>query len=116
MENSNKKRPDETTAEWLKRVSIVDDSWLKKAKWRRANRYWLRKSQGIALQILSALDDKDITKEDLAKEMGMAYEEFKPILQGKVDLNLSTICKLQNILGVKLISTPHDNNINDEME
>jgi ribosome-binding protein aMBF1 (putative translation factor) len=113
MKDSKKKRPDETPAEWLKRVSIVDDSWLEKVKWRKANKGWLSKSQNIALRILRVLDEIGMDKVELAEKMGMTYEEFKPILQGKVDLNLSTVSKIEKILDTKLILTPYEEPINN---
>ncbi len=86
----------------------VDDSsgWLEDAKYRRANRKWLRKSQSIALRILDVLDEKGMQQKQLAEAMGVSPQQISKIVKGKQNLTLETISKLEQILGVALIEVP----------
>lgn len=89
-------------------ASIEDDngSWLKKAKYRRENRAWLRKSQHIAVRILSVLDEKGMQQKELAEAMGVSPQQVSKIVKGKQNLTLETISKLEAVLGVKLFEIP----------
>jgi hypothetical protein len=44
--------------------------WKAKAKYRRDNRLWLKKSAAIAIKVLDALDAQGLTQKDLAERMG----------------------------------------------
>jgi len=88
--------------------SIEDDngSWLKKARSRRENRAWLRKSQRIAVRILSVLDEKGIQQKELAEAMDVSPQQVSKIVKGKQNLTLETISKLEAVIGVSLFEVP----------
>ena len=88
--------------------SIEDDngSWLKKARYRKENRAWLRKSQHIAVRILSVLDEKGMQQKELAEAMDVSPQQVSKIVKGKQNLSLKTISKLEAVLGVKLFEVP----------
>jgi ribosome-binding protein aMBF1 (putative translation factor) len=97
MENSNPKIKD-----------LIADStlsnWAEKIVWRKANRDWLRKSVDIALRILDALDDLGWNKARLAKEMGVSPQQVSKYVKGEENFKLETICKLEKVLGIELIT------------
>lgn len=99
---------EEQMARFRALVSPGTSGWLEKAKWRKANRGWIRKSQNIALKILRELREVGITKEYVAEEMGLTLEEFITMLRGSHDYTLSEIAKLEKILEVKLVTTPYE--------
>lgn len=86
----------------------VDDtgSWLEKARYRRENRAWLRKSQHIAVRILSVLKEKGMQQIGLAEALDVSPQQVSKIMQGKQNLTLETISKLEAVLGVKLFEVP----------
>lgn len=88
--------------------SIEDDkgSWIEKARYRRDNRSWLRKSQRIAVRVLSVLNEKGMQQKELAKAMDVSPQQVSKIVKGKQNLTLETISKLESVLGVSLMEVP----------
>lgn len=88
--------------------SVKDDngSWIKKAKYRRDNRAWLRKSQSIALRILNVLDEKGMQQKELAEAMDVSPQQISKIVKGKQNLTLETISKLEAVLETTLVEVP----------
>lgn len=86
----------------------VDDtgSWIEKARYRRDNRSWLRKSQRIAVRVLSVLNEKGMQQKELAEAMDVSPQQVSKIVKGKQNLTLETISKLEAVLGVKLFEVP----------
>lgn len=97
---------------FLENVSQKDSGWLEKAKWRQKNTDWLDISFGIAVRILSALSANkkaDISPKnqiELAECMGCSAQYVNKLLRGQENLQIETICKVQNILNIKLIEVP----------
>lgn len=98
--NNSKRREDETIGDWLIRVSIEDSGWLEKAKWRQENKYWLNQSFRMAIVILRTIREKNISKKQLEDLCGF---KLGRTLNGDEDLTLSQICKIQEVLEIKLI-------------
>ena len=79
-------------------------AWAEKAKWRRENRDWLKKSQAIAFEVLGALDEKKLTQKKLADLMKVTPQYINNIVKGRENLTLETIAKLEKTLNIKLIT------------
>jgi ribosome-binding protein aMBF1 (putative translation factor) len=79
-------------------------SWKEKVEWRKANKAWLRKSADIALRILDALEDLGWNKARLAGELGVSPQQVSKYVKGEENFKLETICNLEKVLGVELIS------------
>jgi ribosome-binding protein aMBF1 (putative translation factor) len=75
-----------------------------KIVWRKANKDWLRKSVDIALRIMDALDDLGWNKARLAKELGVSPQQVSKYVKGEENFKLETICKLEKVLGIELIT------------
>ncbi|HET6528042.1 MAG TPA: helix-turn-helix transcriptional regulator [Balneolaceae bacterium] len=86
----------------------IDDSsqWLEKAKYRRKNRGWLRKSQEVAIRVLGTLKEKGMQQKELAETMDVSPQQVSKIVQGKENLTLQTIAKLEAVLGISLFEVP----------
>ena len=78
-------------------------NWAADVEWRKANKFWIRKSSDIALRILDALDDLGWNKARLAKEMGVSPQQVSKYVRGEENFKLETLCKLEQTLGVELI-------------
>ena len=79
-------------------------TWAEKAKWRKENRAWLKKSQAIAFEVLEALDEKQLTQKKLAALMSVTPQYINNIVKGRENLTLETIAKLENALGIELMT------------
>lgn len=91
-------------------VSDKKSNWLENAKWRKDNEYWLDTSFLISVKILSALsknrnmnNDLPKNKDELAEAMNCSPQYITKILRGKENLQIETICKIQQILNIKII-------------
>jgi ribosome-binding protein aMBF1 (putative translation factor) len=89
----------------IKAISIQSsENWMEKVVWRKANQDWIRKSTDIALSIMDALDDLGWNKARLAKEMGVSPQQVSNYVRVEENFKLETICKLEKVLGVQLIT------------
>jgi ribosome-binding protein aMBF1 (putative translation factor) len=79
-------------------------SWKEKVEWRRGNKDWLRKSSDIAFRILDALDEKGWKKNRLAEELGVSAQQVSKYVKGEENFKLETLCKLEKVLGIELIT------------
>lgn len=71
------------------------------------NAEWLNTSAKIALNIRTILRCMGISQVELAARMGVTPAQVTKILSGKENLGLKTIDKIENALGVSLISVPN---------
>ena len=77
---------------------------IEQAKTRLESREWIRMSQDIALCLHYYLRQAGLTQKDLAERMGVSATYIGKLLKGNENLTLETICKIQQVIGVKLIS------------
>jgi len=84
--------------------AIEDSGWVEKVKWRQKNQHWLDPSFKIAVKVLRWLRKNQITKEQLAANLGYTEDYLTLILKGNEDLKLSTITELEKATGLQLIT------------
>ena len=87
------------------KASSTPSKLRERAEWRRANREWLRKSQQIALNIMTHMEQQGLTQRELAQRMGVTPQYVNKILRGSENLSLDTICKLEKAMGAELVRT-----------
>jgi len=80
-----------------------DESWLKKARWRKENRHWLDRSFDIAIEVLTAIKIQKMTQVELAEKLGVSAQYVNKLLKGQENLTLDTIGKLEKVLSINLI-------------
>ena len=80
--------------------------WLEKAEWEIANEDWLNKSARIAIKILRTIRAKDITQLQLAELLNVSPRHVSKIVQGKENLTLETISKIEKVLNITLFDIP----------
>ncbi len=78
-------------------------TWATGVEWRKANKFWIKKSSDIAYRIVVALEDLGWNKARLAKEMGISPQQVSKYVRGEENFKLETICKLEEVLGKELI-------------
>ena len=84
-------------------ASNTPSKWREEAEFRRLNKDWLRYSQMIAIKMLSRMRAIDMTQKKLAEKMGCTQQYISKILQGKENLSLETLCKIESALDMNLI-------------
>lgn len=89
---------------FLNLVSKEKSNTLDEIQWRKENRDWLRKSQGIAFKILKALRDQKITQKELAIKLDVSPQQVNKWVKGKENFRLDTISKLETALGLDLVT------------
>lgn len=77
---------------------------IERARKRKENREWLRLSQDIALAIHYYIRKSGMTQKEFAKQMNVSAAYVGKLLKGGENLTLETICKIQNVIGEKIIS------------
>src|SRR5882762_4152716 len=83
--------------------SAQSSDWKAKAKFRRENREWLKKSAAIALCILDALKIQNLSQKELAERMNISPQQINKIVKGHENLTLETISNLEIALGIQII-------------
>ncbi|UCS91945.1 helix-turn-helix transcriptional regulator [Echinicola marina] len=86
-------------------------NWKEKVEYRRANKKWLKKSSEIALRVLDALDDKGWRKADLARKLEVSPQQVGKIVKGQENFTLETLSKLEDVLGITLITVLQEDEI-----
>ncbi len=81
-----------------------ESKWLEQARKRKENAGWLSLSQNIAVKVLKTLRTRQMKQTELAQLMQVSPQQVSKILQGKENLTLESISKLEHILDVKLVT------------
>ena len=88
----------------IKAISVPStEDWIAGVEWRKANKFWIRKSADISLRILDALEELGWNKARLAKELGVSPQQVSKYVRGEENFKLETLCKLEQVLGIELI-------------
>lgn len=76
---------------------------LEKARKRKANRTWLRKSSTIANEILEFLRVNKWTQKEFASRMDVSPQYLTKLLRGQENLTLETMTKINKAMGYEMI-------------
>lgn len=79
-------------------------TWLEEAEQRKANKGWLKHSQKIALLVLRTLRTNKTSQKELAERLGVTPQQVNKWLKGSENFTLDTIFKLEEALGIQLIT------------
>jgi transcriptional regulator with XRE-family HTH domain len=94
----------------MKLVPISDQpsDWKAKAKFRRDNRDWLKKSAAIAVRVLAALKAQNLSQKVLAERMSISPQQISKIVKGQENMTLETISNLEIALGIQIIDEKYN--------
>ena len=84
--------------------SETPSTWREEAEWRRDNWSWLQYSQKIAVKILLRMKQTGLTQQALAERMNCTQQYVSKILKGNENQSLDTLSKLEEVLGMNLLS------------
>lgn len=79
-------------------------SWKSEVEYRQVNKHWLQKSMKIAIKANRARKNLGLTQEALAQKIGVSKQNVNKVLQGRANLTIETISKLELALNIELIS------------
>jgi len=97
-------------------VSSKTSGWHKDANERIANKPWQDKAFDIALKVIRHMRTNKVSQVTLAKDMGVTPQYINKILQGKENMTLETICRIEDALGIKLIEVVYSSLETYELE
>ncbi len=84
-------------------ISVQNSDWHKDAEERRVNRSWKDKAFDIALIIINYKNKYNLTQVQLADKIGVSKQYINRVLQGKENLTLESICKIEKALNIMII-------------
>lgn len=84
-------------------ASKEPSKWMGEAKFRSANRVWLKRSQAIAIKVLFRLDELKMSQKALAESLNVSPQYINKVVKGKENLTLEAIAKLESALGIELM-------------
>ena len=87
----------------LKKLSVGKSTWIYDARYRQKNSKWLNYSQMIALSILQALDDQNISKEEFSEKLNIPIEKCNNIVKGWENLDIKMISEIETVLDIELL-------------
>ena len=79
-------------------------SFLKEAQFRKQNWEWLKYSTVIALKTRKRMSELGWTQKQLAEALGCTQQHVSVLQNGKVNMTLETLAKLENALQFDLIA------------
>jgi transcriptional regulator with XRE-family HTH domain len=89
-------------------VSKEPSKWLEHFQYYEDNVKWIRRSQFVALAILTALDDQGISQKALADRMGISAQQINKWVKGSENFTFETIAKLEDVLNIELMRVTGD--------
>jgi len=91
-----------------KLTSDQSSTWKAKVKYRRENRERLKKSAAIAVRVLDALTEQNLSQKELADRMNISPQQISKIVKGHENLTLETISNLELALGIQIMDDKID--------
>lgn len=80
-------------------------SFLAQAQYVRDNWAWLKYSYAIAIKVRSRMEELGWSQKQLAEEIGCTQQHISVLLNGRVNMTLETIAKLEEALGLSLLKS-----------
>lgn len=94
---------EEITSKLNEHCSSTPTKWRKRAKWRVANKSWLRYSQRIAMMMLDKMEELGLTQKSVAERMGCSQQYISRVLKGTENLSIETIAKIEDALELEIL-------------
>lgn len=77
--------------------------FLKQAQYLKENWGWLKYSYAVAIRVRSRMEELGWTQKRLAEALGCTQQHISILLNGKVNMTLETLAKLEKALDFNLI-------------
>lgn len=77
--------------------------FLEMAKGLKENWFWLKYSYAVAIKVRRRMSDLGLTQKQLAESLGCTQQHVSILLNGRVNMTLETLAKLEQALDFDLI-------------
>lgn len=83
--------------------SEAPSKWREMAEYNRDNWAWLKYSYAIAMRVRRRMEELGMTQKQLADVMGCTQQHVSILLNGRVNMTLETMAKLESALQFDLL-------------
>jgi transcriptional regulator with XRE-family HTH domain len=80
-------------------------AFIKEAQYIKENWFWMKYSYAIAIKVKSRMAELGWTQKQLAESLNCTQQHVSVLLNGKVNMTLETLAKLENALQFDLIGS-----------
>lgn len=78
-------------------------TFVEQAQYLKDNWEWLKYSYAISIKVRRRMAETGITQKQLADEMGCTQQHISVLLNGRVNMTLETLAKLEKALNINLL-------------
>lgn len=78
-----------------------ESSFEADAQWRAENASWLKRSRSVALAIIDFMQEKGLSRNDVAVMLQVTPQYVSKILSGKVNFSFKTVAEIEDRLGIE---------------
>lgn len=85
--------------------SDTPSTFVEDAKLRQENETWLRWSRRVALCIVDYMQEKSLTRSDIAEKLGVSPQYVSRILSGNTNFSFKSIAEIERKLGISCMES-----------
>ena len=84
-------------------LSNEPSTFAEEAKWRQDNEVWLKWSQSIAMKIIDYMQERKLSRADIASRLGCSPQYVSKILSGHTNFSFKTIADIEKCLNIHIM-------------
>ena len=84
-------------------LSNKPSTFAEEAKWRQDNEVWLKWSQSIAMKIIDYMQERKLSRADIASRLGCSPQYVSKILSGHTNFSFKTIADIEKCLNIHIM-------------
>ena len=96
------------TIDYLRANSAPSGDFTSQAKYLKENWDWLKYSYAIAIRVKGRMEELGLSQKKLAEELKCTQQHVSVLLNGRVNMTIETIAKLEKSLNIELIGSLMD--------
>ena len=94
----------EKTLKFLERnLRSKPSTFAEEAKRRQDNEVWLKWSQGIAMKIIDYMQERNLSRADIASRLGCSPQYVSKILSGHTNFSFKSIAEIEKCLNIQIM-------------
>ena len=84
-------------------LSNEPSTFAEEAKWRQDNEVWLKWSQSIAMKIIDYMQERKLSRADIASRLGCSPQYVSKILSGHTNFSFKSIAEIEKCLNIQIM-------------